>query len=241
MIDTRYGALLRSLPGPDDPGAAARYFLKPGYTSRARPEYFTDDTGDVVWQPDVYPVAARAAGRIGASLLVDVGCGRGAKLVASAEGLDTVGIDVGENLLHCRERYPDRRWLECDLDRPHALPLSPAELARAVVVCSDVIEHLAEPEHLLASLRGALRHAPLLVLSTPERDLTRGVHDTGPPPNPCHVREWALAELVELLAHHGLPPRQVGLTRSEDRWELMQTILVFVTGCHDPLPGRARP
>jgi SAM-dependent methyltransferase len=230
MTESWYAALMRSVPSARDPGAAGRYFLKPGYTSRARPDYFEDDTEDIVYQPDVYPVAAETARKVGASLLVDIGCGRGEKLVASAGELDTIGIDVGTNLTQCRDRYPERRWVECDLDRPHVLPMRPGDLARAVLICSDVVEHLVEPEHLLASLRRALEHARLLVLSTPERDLLRGIRDTGPPANTCHVREWNLAEFTELLEHHGLAPLRVGLTRSDDRWEAAHTMLALVAG-----------
>lgn len=194
--------------------------------------------------PGWYPgstVAAQAARDLKAACLVDIGCGRAQKLMALAGEFDTVGIDFGANLDHCRRQYPDRTWLECDLDRPHTLPVSPSDLERSVIVCSDLLEHLVRPEHLLTSLRAALRHAPLLILSTPERDLCRGVRDLGPPANACHIREWNLAELAALLEHHGLPTRRIGLTRSDDRWENCHTILVQVAGRRRRLSAPAQP
>ena len=97
-------------------------------------------------------------------------------------------------------------------------------------VSADVIEHLVHPEHLLASLREALQWAPLLIVSTPERDLARGIVDFGPPGNPCHVREWNLAEFTCLLEHHGLRPGRVGLTRSDDRDHATYTIMAVIRG-----------
>jgi hypothetical protein len=227
----RWGAgFLGGLAGDGEAGDADRYFLGPGYRSRAQPSYFVDDLAGVVYQPDVYPLAARYGALVGASTLVDVGCGRAAKLLEAAGPLETIGIDVGDNLAWCRAHHPARRWLECDLDRPHRLPVPAAVLEGAVLVCSDVIEHLGQPEHLLCALRAALGHARALVLSTPERDLTRGLADPGPPANACHIREWNLPELVRLLEHHGLPPRRVGLTRSDDRSSVMHTTLVVVEG-----------
>ncbi len=230
MIQTCYAAFLRGVGEGEPTGGAEAYFLKPGYRSRERPEYFVDDTPGVVYQPDVYPLSAAAARALGASALVDVGCGRAQKLLDCAGSLDTIGIDFGPNLDHCRAHHPSRTWLDCDLDRPHRLPARPRDLRRSVLVCSDVIEHLTHPEHLLASLRAALGHARLLVLSTPERDLTRGIHDVGPPANPCHVREWNLPEFALLLEHHGLPPCRIGLTRSDDQSGAMHTILALVPG-----------
>lgn len=228
MIQTWYAALLASIQEPGPAHRPETYFLKPGYRSRESPAYFIDETPDIVYQPDVYPVAEAAARSLGAHTLVDVGCGRAPKLLDRAGELETIGIDIGSNLEYCRMHYPARTWLDCDLDRPHRLPVSPRRLRRSVIICSDVIEHLVHPEHLLASLRAALEHAPLLVLSTPERDLTRGFEDTGPPENGSHVREWNLSELALLLEHHGLRLRRIGLTRSDDQRGVAHTILAFI-------------
>jgi hypothetical protein len=237
MIQTWYAALLASIAG--QAGSPETYFLKPGYQSREAPAYFVDELPEIVYQPDVYPLAAAAARTLGASTLIDIGCGRASKLLACAEGLETIGIDFGANIDHCRANHPGRAWVDCDLDRPHRLPVPAADLRRSVIICSDVIEHLLHPEHLLVSLRAALEHAPLLVLSTPERDLARGVEDTGPPYNGSHVREWNLSELALLLEHHGLRLRRIGLTRSDDQRGVMHTIIAFIGGDGRPRRGGA--
>jgi hypothetical protein len=91
-----------------------------------------------------------------------------------------------------------------------------------------VIEHLKDPTNLLAFLRECMRWARAGLLSTPERELTHGPEHAGPPPNPAHVREWSARELRELLLDSGLTVSFVGLTRSHDGSDGMQTILVML-------------
>lgn len=206
------------------------YFIKDGYRHRPEPEYARDIVDDaVVWQPDVYAEAARLADLLGASCIVDVGCGSGAKLVGLHPRFDVVGIDLaGPNLELCRRQYPFVEWLEHDVETHLSLPVPDAVLSRSVLVCSDVIEHLRHPERLLRKLRSALRVARAVVLSTPERDLTWGEDHNGPPPNPCHVREWSMRELDAFLDDVGFVHRSMALTRSNDSSNERKTILCLL-------------
>lgn len=203
------------------------YFIKDGYRSRPEPEYAKDMENDgVIWQPDVYPEAARVAGVLGATCIVDVGCGSGTKLIALRPLFEVIGMDLpGPNLELCRSRYPSVEWIEHDLETHRPLPLSEMQLSRSVIVCSDVIEHLRHPERLLRKLRSALEVARAVVLSTPERELTWGEDHNGPPPNPCHVREWSSEELRALLESFGFAHRAMSLTRSNDSSNERKTIL----------------
>ena len=199
------------------PGSAS-YCIRPGYISRAVPAYFRDDeaTRDgLVWQPDVYPAAARLATRLGARRIADIGCGRGDKLAALHPRFEIVGIDIGPNIAHCRARYPHGTWLEHNLDTPSPLPLGPEQLDGTVIVCADVIEHLTRPDYLLNNLYAALQQAAALVISTPERDLFSGFGDLGPPRNPAHTREWTIQEFTRLLRRTGFATGRVSLTRCD--------------------------
>ena len=203
------------LPGP--------YFIKSGYRHRSDTSYHLESTrGGVVYQPDVYRRTAEIARKVGAHRVVDIGCGDGEKLVALYPEFEVVGIDYGENLEQCRKQYDVGTWLEHDIESDDPLPVM--DLERAVIICADVIEHLVRPEKLLAKLRLALATCSAVVMSTPERNLTRGVHHTGPPPNPAHVREWTINEFSALLAAEGFHGR-VGLTRSKNNSPLRNTIL----------------
>lgn len=203
------------------------YFIREGYRHRAEPDYADEENlGDLVWQPDVYPEAARLAELLGASWIVDVGCGSGAKLAALHPRFNVLGLDLpGPNLDLCRSRYPFLEWLEYDVEGNRPLPVPDVVLADSVVVSSDVIEHLRRPDRLLRALRSSLDVARAVVLSTPERERTWGPDHNGPPPNPCHVREWSMAELDAFLEAMGFDHRSMALTRSNERDEIRKTML----------------
>jgi glycosyltransferase involved in cell wall biosynthesis len=211
--------------------ACADFHIKPGYTARDAPAYFHDtlaDTRGITHQPDAYPLAAHLAAYHGCRHIIDIGCGLAHKLVELHPRFDLVGVDFGDNLRGCRERYPFGRWIEWDLERDGRLALDPATVASSVVVCSDVIEHLVDPSGLLANLRALLTHAPAAVVTTPERDLVRGSSHFGPPQNPSHVREWNLAELEILLRAESLDINFTGLTMDNDHeWQKRTTLALL--------------
>ncbi len=208
------------------------FHIKPGYISRDTPEYFedsvTDKTGDV-WQPDVYRLAALVARRLGCDRIIDVGCGRAQKLAALYPEFSITGVDYGDNIRFCRQQHRFGQWIEADLEQPFTVKAPPARLRRSVVVCSDVIEHLIDPTALLRTLRDLVRHAPAVILSTPERDRTRGMDDPGPPKNRAHVREWNLRELESLLKAAGFTVNFIGLTRSNTNSNEMNTTVAVLT------------
>lgn len=206
-----------------------RYFLRSGYRSRAAPAYDGDAARGVTWQPDVYELAGNIARSLGSRRIVDIGCGRGAKLVAHHPEFDVIGLDFFSNIAHCRASYPFAAWIEHDLERQIPLPITPSDSEDAVIVCADVVEHLINPEHLLAGLFQKLEFAGAILISTPERELLSGVRSLGPPRNVCHVREWSLREFQALLVANGFVHYSLGLTRSNDRTDDPHTILALVT------------
>lgn len=206
------------------------YFIKPGYTARAKPEYFDDATPDTlkkVYQPDVYTLASAMAA-VGGRRIVDVGCGRGGKLKALAEAFEVTGIDFGANIEYCRTTHPFGRWLEFDLEAESGFPLDGVDLTGSVVICADVIEHLVSPLPLLRHLKGCVDRGACLLLSTPERELLPRGRPQGPPKNPAHVREWSLGELRLLLASVGFPIQYLGLTASNNVTRHMTTMLAVL-------------
>jgi SAM-dependent methyltransferase len=210
-----------------DPEAAARFFLPAGYRARLKPSYFADAGRlGIVHQPDVYPYAAVLADRMGATWLIDIGCGRAGKLMPFRARFRLFGIDYGENIRWCREKHADDTWLDWDLTRPDPLSI-PEHIARdAVVICADVIEHLPDPVPLVRNLANLATRSRAVVISTPDRVLVHGPDDRGPPKNPAHVREWSLSELVDLFSANGAAPVLAGHTRNNDRASLKRTILL---------------
>ncbi|WP_411073616.1 class I SAM-dependent methyltransferase [Streptomyces sp. cmx-4-7] len=215
-------------------GDAATYFIRSGYRSRDRVEYFVDETDDTVtWQPDVYPYTAARAKELGRDVVIDIGCGRAGKLASLAHQYPAwsfIGVDFGDNLTWCRDNHPFGEWIEVNLESAERLPITPSLVRRSIVVCSDVIEHLVDPAPALSLIRSLLLEGgAVAVLSTPARECRSGYDTPGPPRNPSHVREWASDEFQALLRASGFEIHYAGLTRSDDASNGLSTQLLLVS------------
>lgn len=199
------------------------FCIKDGYVENPGPVYFLDDPkGEIIFQPDVIPAAEALAVGLGLRTIVDIGCGWADKLAALHDRRPDwrlIGVDYGANLQHCRDVYPWGEWVDIDLERTFHIDAS-----GAVVVCSDVIEHLVNPTAMLDSLRYS--GAATVLFSTPERDVQHGPDHLGPSPNRCHVREWNLDELVAYIASSGFDVVHAGLTRGNNIGPALTTSLV---------------
>lgn len=207
------------------------YALFAGYKSRSEPVYYIDSPehrSGVIWQPDVYPIASKIAQSLGAGTLIDIGCGRAEKLMTLAEKFQVIGVDYGVNLDWCKQQHPLSSWINVNLENPDAWPLPQERVRDAVIICSDVIEHLVNPSALLTNLHSLSQQAKAIVISTPERDLTHGVSHSGPPPNPAHTREWSLEEFVILLEYHSFNIQWAGITRSNNADCSRKTLMVVI-------------
>lgn len=195
---------------------------------RLFPEYFTDMMPDgKVWQPDVYPMAARLARSLGCDTLIDIGCGRGHKLLPLKDTFQIIGVDTGENIAYCRETYDWGVWIECDLEQD--VPDVFEDVRGSVVICADVIEHLINPQALMLTLSRLAVCAGAILLSTPDRGRVYGYDQDGPPGNSHHVREWMLPEMVEWLQTFPLRIAWAGWTRSNNVDPGKNTLLIAAT------------
>ncbi len=212
--------------------------IRDGYTIRPEPEYFHDTVETAIYQPDVYVDAGRVARALGATRIVDVGCGTAQKLTEMRPEFETIGLDFGPNIERCRAGdpgSPPEAWRTTDLDIDEKLPLSVEDLAGSVVICSDVIEHVKRPDFLLQKLLSTLDHAGVVFLSTPERVLEYDENQMGPPPNPAHVREWTVRELSAMCRRAGFCHISPGTTRANNREVGHATILLGLAASEDAL------
>ena len=163
---------------------------------RSRNEYHHHDDQDLTdeWQKEVYEHAAALAEKYRYEKIADVGCGSGYKLVHYFEDKITLGLELACNLDFLRNQYPQRNWALSDFD--HIPDFKPD-----LVICSDVIEHLVDPDDLLKFLlRLNARH---YVISTPDRSLLFKPWQRrywGPPRNPSHQREWTSREFLSYIS-----------------------------------------
>ena len=205
---------LSRVPAPTDTERADRHFLPAGYRERGEPEYFDDESEPgIEYQPDVYRKAARLARSVGATTIVDVGCGRARKLAALHPEFELIGLDFGNNIEHCRQAYPFGTWVEHDLDREDSLLVDQDVLAESVVVCADVVEHVGRPQRALRALRATFPPAHAILISTPDRIRINLGRPLGPPFNEAHVREWTRSEFANLLRWCGFERGYLTYTR----------------------------
>ena len=108
----------------------------------------------------------------------------------------TIGLELGINLKFLNKKYPLRTWLESDFD------INP-KIKTDVLICSDVIEHIVNPDDLIKYIKKM--KFKYLVLSTPDRDLVYEDGSeflNGPPRNLAHIREWSFDEFKEYISKH---------------------------------------
>lgn len=210
------------------------YNLPVDYNVRFNPIYFNDTLEDShLWQTDVYRLASKLAHKVGAKRLIDIGCGRGKKLISYAQDFeDIVGYDYGENIDYCKLNYPNGKWHSVDLETQ----IIGGNFHDSVVICADVIEHLITPGALIETLRNAAKHAAYVLVSTPDRQRLYSDTNHSPPDNKAHVREWTLAELEGWFGDEGLPVRWAGWTISYDKQsDHVNTSLIILSQHTEPI------
>jgi 2-polyprenyl-3-methyl-5-hydroxy-6-metoxy-1,4-benzoquinol methylase len=183
------------------------YQIKAGYIHKPVSDASTVHTG--YWtsariyasgfhQHSVYRYAHAIATRREAKSIMDIGCGPGTKLRMLYEqnpNRTYIGVDLPEAIEYCRRTHKFGNWYADDLNATH----EPAPGLQAdLIICSDVIEHIADPDNLLGYIKTRLAPDGRVVLSTPERDILNGV-DNFEALNPHHVREWNAEEIAAYL------------------------------------------
>jgi SAM-dependent methyltransferase len=136
-------------------------------------------------------IAARVAGK----RVADLACGEGygSDVLAAAGAREVIGVDANpEAYEHARLRYrrPNLSFRR-ELVEDFAGPVD-------VVVFLQTIEHIHDPDRLLANLA---RAAPVSYISTPNR-LTLAPPGAEKSENPWHLREYTHSEYRELLEPH---------------------------------------
>lgn len=207
----------------------AKYFIKDNYKENLNNLYYNDAPADgVVWQPDVYRYAVAYAKRQGIKNIIDIGSGNGDKLLEYKDQFDITFIDFGANLDIIKSKFQSSsgKHSYIDQDFEESFPKLPTKIIKeAVVVCSDVIEHIRDMTSLGIALVTYSKQSRMLIISTPERRRLYGFDQNGIPTNPCHVREWRMHELSAYLKNEGMD-FQIGLTRTNDSTNQRATLCV---------------
>lgn len=190
-------------------GMNKNYFIKSGYQLNAVKSF--SNNCEAYWtskrikesqffQYHIYEYASQLFNERGFSSLLDIGSGPGTKLKLQfdLEKLDLVLIDqpgmrdIINKTIGAQEYY----GLNIESDS--------IKLGRKfeMIICADVIEHLANPDSLLDLIKVHLQENGICIISTPDRDLRRGKSNLKSP-NKEHVREWNNEELNQYLVSSG--------------------------------------
>ena len=134
-----------------------------------------------------------AAGR----RVVDAACGEGyGTALLATQAAQATGIDISaEVVAAARRRYGDRANLAYECARCEATGLPDASMD--VFVSFETIEHVADPEALVAEAARVLGPTGLFMVSTPNK---RVYSDERNYRNPHHTRELERDEFERLLA-----------------------------------------
>ncbi|HEY7841902.1 MAG TPA: class I SAM-dependent methyltransferase [Gammaproteobacteria bacterium] len=195
----------------DGIGGPETFFVKDGYECNHAAA--SEETAELAafWTPErirnvfayqyhVYELAARIARDRGFRTGLDIGCGPATKTRSLLAPVvkELVLVDQPACAALVAKALPGARFVPLDLETC-ALTL-PGDFE--LIICADVLEHLANPRPCLDFAREHLAAGGVAVFSTPERDTlhgtdcTRCLHD-------AHVREWNLAEFRSLLEWAG--------------------------------------
>jgi hypothetical protein len=169
------------------------YCIREGYIHRDSYTHYSDIGYEDQYQDEVYQTAFRIMKENNLSNVYDVGCGAAFKLRKYFKDYSFTGAEIEPTLSWLKKTFPQDQWEASDFTK---------YVETDLFICSDVIEHLVDPDHLLDFFENS--SFKFLVLSTPERETVqkfqKGFLWEGPPLNPAHVREWNFAEFRDYIS-----------------------------------------
>ena len=166
------------------------------YSARNAYNHYDDQECEDEWQLEVYLHALGLMVKNDFKNIVDIGCGSGFKLMTYLSEYDTTGFELPENVSILNQKYPNHNWQSSNF-------VNKKIFSTDVIICSDVIEHLVNPNDLLTFLQN--QEFKYLILSTPERELVYKSNDPaifGPPRNLAHQREWNYQEFNNYVSRY---------------------------------------
>ncbi len=176
------------------------------YYANKNPSHHIDLNWKDEGQKEVYLYCKQFMQENNLNTVLDVGCGSAYKLMTILKEFNTIGIETEPCYSYLQKTYPDRKWLLSG-EQEKSFQQYDEIKNPDVVICSDVIEHIVNPDILVDYLLSL--KAKYYILSTPCRQILcdhpkfSNIYKkswNGPPINPCHVREWTMIEFKEYIS-----------------------------------------
>ncbi len=210
-------------------------FLPPNYHAREPVKANISPNSADIASPEAYLLAAHLARQHQATHIISIGCGKLAQQLSLFHPeFSVIGVDSIDLIDGCRFHYEFGEWIEWDFEKPGLLPLPYETLQNSIVICANFIERLRTPNHLLYNLRHILNDAPLVILTTPDRERLYTETHFGPPASPLHVREWGLNELRKLLHARNFNVEFLGHTIDSNVSRKKRTSLAILANNNQP-------
>tara|TARA_R110002110_G_scaffold5742_4_gene29450 strand:+ start:2805 stop:4007 length:1203 start_codon:yes stop_codon:yes gene_type:complete len=169
------------------------YCIKENYKHRSSYTHYSDIGYEDQYQDEVYETAYRICQQHDLRTIFDVGCGSAFKLRKYFTDHDFIGAEIEPTLSWLKKEYPTDKWIQSDFTK---------SVEADLIICSDVIEHLIDPDELISFFKKS--KYKFIVLSTPEREAVqiyqKGFLWNGPPLNPAHTREWSFSEFHDYIS-----------------------------------------
>jgi len=187
------------------------YYIKEGYICNPAKTFDKEET-DQYWSDErleasrlfqyhVYEYAFKVFNKHKFRTVADVGSGPGIKTIDffhdKAEKITLFDQPSTEKVIEKRPENVD--FIPIDLDNLDGVDI---KTKYDIIICADVIEHLKDPDQLLEFLKSISHHQSIIIISTPERDIRRGINNKQSP-NEEHVREWNKEELYKYIYSKG--------------------------------------
>lgn len=153
---------------------------------------------------DIVMECVQTAGAVKGVRLLEIGCGDGALcgVLHSRLGAAVTGVDTSDKgLALARHMFEQRGWTG-EFRQVGGYGTGFADASFDVVVCSDVIEHVDDPQAMLREIRRLLVPGGRLVITTP-------IRFSEAPQDSMHVQEWFVGGFVALCREVFGEPIQV--------------------------------
>jgi len=187
----------------------SEYFIKEGY----KPNIFYRNKDHSYWnieriskshliaQYQIYKFCQKLIKKNNIKSVLDIGCGKGEKLMKLIKPYcnEVYGIDEKRIIAYCKLVYYSDNFYHGDIEEGKTEINKKFDL----IISSDVIEHLKNPDRLINFIKQFSHSNTLIVISTPERDILRGKNSLNPP-NKSHTREWNKIEFKKYLESRNL-------------------------------------
>ncbi len=144
-------------------------------------------------QYDVYKYARGIIKKNTGIRVLDIGCGPATKLmrIIYPYANEVAGIDQESAINLCKKLYVGTK-AKFYVDN-FTKPRMKAKDKYDIIICSDVIEHVIDPDKLLDYIKRFAEKSTIIILSTPNRDIIRGQNNLRSPKKE-HIREWNFSE-----------------------------------------------